>query len=525
MTGTQGPDFGPPIGGGLTDESSVADSRNGTSGRDNVRDETAGSKEPEVVEETHVSHDTPGSSEGPTVLSAESIPVRHSFVDRVKTAFRRPGFGANTLSIGAVLIGGVALLIIIGSMKLTTFGVLVLIALCGFVFFRLVKQSYDPPREVPTETVLPTEGIPKLLYWVNCRYGRPDKVPHINRKQRAKEDARLAREEEEYLQHVNAAFKQRVIDLYHRGVMPTFWIGHSGGNTANTTMSITVASLLGDLLPGIKVGVLPNMANTQTGTAAMLAGLEGRTITLRKYHELITAGKVPTPRALFQLLHGTQHGVYVVSEDPDDENVDQYFLAGRWTTVYDHFYPSVEILVEDSGNDGSHKGSVTNAGIIRAHVVIYSCYVGNPKQIKRLPGVIGGYWASAQRGAGVGKANTNQRELAEDIPLSEKVQHSAVVFHGVDPKGDLQQYADYATIGKNGVAPHKGRIGYVRYDDYLRHVTEDFDPGQMSPATQLDYWVIIAERFEECGRVMGVEIPERDPIILNYSGLSASVQD
>jgi hypothetical protein len=432
--------------------------------------------------------------------SKSSKQDKKTLQEKAVAASQRPGFAAWAYTV--LLVDGLVVYASVSWLKgHTMLIVLGVLTVCNLlVATKTLGSAYKPPAEVPEGALLPTEGLPKYIYKVSRLYGRQNKVPKLTKEQQLYEETSL--------------LKKRLRELYLY-VQPTIWIGNEKGNSAKTTLTVGGGNLIADTLRR-KVLLLFTSANTTTGTASKLAGLVKKTLTVRQLSRRL--GGIETPRDLFSQVNNTEHGLYVVGEDSGGSTRDGYFQADRYGKIFQKAYEESELLLLDTGNDGAHVGSVTVFGLQRADVPIFTAYVGvgGEPGLDKLSETIADYIDYAQENGEADAKPLGRRRVGSDIPLIEKCLGGVVVFNGLKPDQDLEDYRQYI-----GNPDFKGAILGTHWDDYLSTVTKKFEPELMAARTTRDYFLVYVAAFEQAAKLLGVEIPERHPAIRDI-GLTIS---
>lgn len=473
------------------------------------------------------------SSERVVVVNYEEERVRRlswnrRFMRSAKAAAAKPGFTAWLLSVtlvsAAVLF--VSLLTPWWPLQLMLFVVVITADL--LLFRRSLKRAFEPARVAPEGITMPTEGLPKLRYFLHRLYGRADLVPQINAKQQAKEDARAeaerqaeealrTREAAKLFQRRTALLEERIRQIFALGVHPTIWIGNQKGTSSKSFMAVNFGNILSELLRSV-VLLMSASTSTQSATAGNLAGLKGATLTVRGYYRLIDGGSRNVSfHQLYLQVNNTPHGLFVVSEDTStDEKAN--FSAERWNRVYGHARENCSVIILDTGNDDAYHYTVTTRGMRKADVVVIPANVAARQTLGMTGTTLGYYLALARRSANSPIPPVSIPANGEEMSLLRKLRQPIVVFNGVDPDGDLQPYREQLEAGMEETKVtdnddvHPIVFG-VRYDDYLFHTVKGLDYTLMDPATYQDYLVVLAAVFETAAANRGVVIPECDELI------------
>ena len=454
----------------------------------------------------------------------------------------KPGFIARTLSF---LVVYSALLLMITKIPSTIVGVIVFLVvniITGVLIKKTFGRAFDSPNEPSDDDIIPREGFPKLKYWLFRLYGRADKVPTISVKQQVKvdkmqkeweesESARIAKEEreeavslmreaEELFTTVTRLLVERIRAIYQLGIHPTICVANQKGTSAKSFVSVIMGNILSEILRSVTL-LMSASTSTQSATAGNLAGLKRNTLTVRAYHRLIESGKSEKREVsfheLYEMVNNTKHGLFVVSEDLQTHERST-FSAKQWDEIYQHARRNCNVIILDTGNDDAYGYTVTTRAMRKADVVVITGNNGAVQTLDMTGTTIGNYLAVARQTANSPITPVSLPKNGEEISLLSKLKRPVVVFNGVDPNANLDQFMTFLNSGmeETGVTEADEvmpQVLGVRYDDYLFHESKALDFTRMDPATYQDYLVVLVAVFETAAFLRGVSVPERHPLI------------
>lgn len=426
--------------------------------------------------------------------------------ERLVRSTKKSGFMAWACLFGTIIM--TLVMVALTANKTISVAVVVLIVvIVAFGIYRVYARSEVLDFVAPDQVVLPDRGFSKIHYFVNDKFGRPDLVPEIS-----KEQARDVFEQQIGL------LEDRVKVIFNSGVHPNIWIGNQKGSSAKSVMAVIMGEIIAEITRGIVV-LLPASTSTQTATAGKLAGVRGKTLTLRQYSSMLKSGNV-TFHDLSRSVAVTKSGLYVISEDTQSSDKSNFSKA-RWEEVYNHLRKNSSVIISDTGNDDAYRYTVTSAGIRQADVVVVPA---NRLMIQTLQsaGATLAYYMQMQRGIRQSSELTKDGAAIEgaSIPVSEKLLKSIVVLNAYNPEEGHEDFMSRLIQGikQSGEDPSKfsdTRVFGIHRDDHLYKTDEGLDYSQMARTTYFDYLVVVVAVFEQAAKLQEVTIPERDWLIKN----------
>jgi hypothetical protein len=389
---------------------------------------------------------------------------------------------------------------------------------------RLKKQL--PPKvsrkdRVPSEGVpIPTQGWPKWHYRLNKHVRRrPDLVPKLNAAQ--------------HLAYTKDLLKERMLELGRLGIHPTIWVGNFKGGAGKTFITLVGASIMRWVLQ-LTIYVLPTSTNTKTGTVAKLAGLEGKTLTVRQYYARLAEFASPNFRKLGRAVAATDVGLFVIgedsgnrrarkdSEDSEPQTFRGRFLAPMFNAIFNNVREATHILWTDTGNDDVEEmededekdQSIVVQALRKAGVAVFACNLGVSETADKLGDTILDHFQIAEdEGPGIPR---KERKNESGIPLIDKIRYSVVAIIGVE-KGqeDPELYRHLVDLGtdKHGEPIFQGKIVLIHKDEYLFTVKKNLDIFKISDLATWDFCNLDCTILEQAAWLLGIDVPQRHPAI------------
>ncbi len=424
--------------------------------------------------------------------------------NRFTHAFKKPGFVAWACLFGVTIVL-LAVIALSASTIISAVAIMLMIAVVTFGIYRVYTRSEVPDFETPIETVLPDRGVSKVRYMVNRKFGRPDIVPSINKEQ-----------ESDIFEQRIKLLEGRIRDIVNLGVHPNIWVGNQKGSSAKSVMAVIMGEILAEITRRIVV-LLPSSTSTQTATAGNLAGVRGKTLTLRQYATKLQDEEISF-HELFKMVAVTKHGLRVISEDTIS-NDKSNFSKVRWLKVHSHLRENAEIIISDTGNDDAYAYTVTSVAMRQSDVVVVAAN-RLMKQTLESAGATLAYYMHMQKNIRQAVAGEGQALEGDLIPVSEKLENAVVVMNAYDHDEGNEEFVSRLSSGikLSGGNPSlfsKTRVFGVQEDDHLYDTVEGLDYTQMARATYFDYLVVIVAVFEQAALLQKVKVPKRHWLIKN----------
>jgi MinD-like ATPase involved in chromosome partitioning or flagellar assembly len=344
------------------------------------------------------------------------------------------------------------------------------------------KQS-KPERVAPEGVPIPTMGLPAARYWLHRRFGRPDKVPRLNKL--------------EQFEFEVGCLEQRLRSLAEKMQITICFLNVKGGSSKTTT-SIYIGSIIADVtkLTGY---VLPATTATETCNAAQVAGVDPQdTLSISQF--AATYQTLESYRDLSRLVRPTQFGLRVIAEDPVTEvSLDNKFSRMRFRQVAETLRRNADFVIYDTGNDNVARNSVPLEAARGSDVIVFTATASNPETLEKLSFTMRNYLTDD------GKPSGGLDWTQVQLPTAQKASKSIVV---ISRTGSKQGPSDFVPYVK-----HRDRrgtvIGDIGFDGDILTVPEDpFVAGnivanlrEIQPETYLAYLELAVAIYENAAEL------------------------
>ena len=453
-----------------------------------------------------------------------------SFKQKLVAMAKAPGFKAWMMLFGAAVLIELIALVAVGSSWFKLIVSCLALPVMGFSLYQ-AWCGRNQVREVADDAIIPEDGFAKLKYSVYRTFGRPDLVPTVSKAQ----TERINRANQQFGDDFDEAqvelreakiraLEMRLIELFNMGVHPIFWVANQKGSSSKSFFSVNGANIIAKVLHSAVVFLMTASSNTQSATGGSLAGLQGKTLTLREYYRLLKEAEKDGVEISFheirRLIANTRHGAGVVSEEMDGTDEKANFSVAKWRVAARHAVLNSDLIVWDTGNDDGYIYTVTSGALRMAHVAIIPASTTQRQTLKTIGTTLGNYLKLARR------SDNNPIPLPEipqdgtEIPLLTKLTNAVVVVNAVKDEDNPDEYGELCAEGMRQTGsspadfPGVKMLG-IRYDEYLHRAVEDLDFTQMNRWTYLDYLWAWTVAFETAAELMKIENVPARPLVLS----------
>lgn len=353
------------------------------------------------------------------------------------------------------------------------------------------RQKSKVERVAPEGVPVPTKGLPAASYWLLKQFGRPDKVPKLNK---------LEQFEYDLLQ-----LEDRLRFLARKMQITVCFMNVKGG-ASKTTTAIYVGSVITDVTK-VMGFVLPATKSTETCNAAKVAGLSPEeTLSISEFNREFQ--HLATYRDLSSRVEPTQFGLRVIAEDPVTEvSLDSKFSRMRFREVAGTLRQSADLVIYDTGNDNIARNSVPLEAARGSDVFVFTATDDNPGTLDALSYTMRNYLTDDSSSPSEGEDRAEAQ-----IPTSEKAAKSIVVISRVGNKKTPQDYVPYVqhrdkrgtVIGSIGFS---GELFTVPEDSYVAsHIVADLR--KIQPETYRAYLELAVAIYEKAAELRGIDLPD-----------------